>query len=126
MSFTVDLMSGIYLFITLLPLAVIFSALLMALSLYAKSFREAQTYISPLMVLAIIPAMASMMPDTESNPLISLIPVVNVSLLLRNTLMGTIEILPFVLTMASNLVIAAIALYVVFLMFRRESVLFRI
>src|SRR5258708_33903032 len=39
-----------------LPLAVFFSAALLALSLFAKSFKEAQSYISPLIVAVVLPA----------------------------------------------------------------------
>jgi sodium transport system permease protein len=45
-------------FFVVLPLAVFFSAALLAISLFAKSFKEAQSYLSPLMIVVVLPAVA--------------------------------------------------------------------
>jgi len=47
-------------FLMALPLAVLFSAGLITISLFAKSYKEAQSYVSPLMILVIVPAVAAM------------------------------------------------------------------
>src|SRR5258708_8161521 len=49
-------------FLMALPLAVLFSAVLITISLFAQSSHEAQSYVSPLMILVIIPAVASLLP----------------------------------------------------------------
>ena len=41
-------------FIMVLPLAVFFSAALLAISVFAKSFKEAQSYLSPLMIVVLL------------------------------------------------------------------------
>src|SRR5215470_4808365 len=43
------------------PLAVLFSAGLITIAVFAKSHKEAQTYIAPLMFLVVIPAIAAML-----------------------------------------------------------------
>ena len=62
------------------PFAVFFSALLLAISLVAKSFKEAQSYISPLIIAVILPAVVGMLPGVELNAKLALIPVLNLSL----------------------------------------------
>ncbi len=125
-SLSIDTSVILVLLMTIFPLAIIFSSLLMVLALFAKSYREAQSYVSPLMFLVIVPAMASIVPDVELTYKMALIPVLNVSLLLKQGLAGTMDggILAF--TMFVNLTLAAFCLYLVTRMFRRESVLFRI
>lgn len=124
-NFGLDLQAALLLGLTLVPLGVIFSAGLMALSLFAKSYREAQTYVSPLMILVIFPAMVSMLPGVEINAWMAIVPILNVSLLLKQALVGRIELVPLLLTMASNIIAAAAMLALFFRMFRRETVLFR-
>ncbi len=112
--------------VVLLPLAVLFSSLLMTLSLFAKSYKEAQSYISPLMIFAIVPSMASMVPDLEITVKTACIPILNVSLLLKQAFADSIDPMLFVLVIAVNFTIAAGGLFLVTKMFQRESVLFRI
>lgn len=116
----------ILMIIALVPLSAIFSSLLMAVSLFAKSYREAQSYVSPLMFLVIIPAMSSMMPDSEPSRELAVIPILNVSMTLKDGLAGTIDPVITLITMAVNILLAAVGLYIVMRMFKRESVLFRI
>lgn len=113
------------LILVILPLAVIFSSLLMTISLFAKSYREAQSYISPLMILVIVPSMASMVPDIELSTRMAFIPVMNVSLILKEAFAGGVEFTYLFLVMGINFFYAAIGLFLVLRMFRKESVLFR-
>src|SRR5258708_40261551 len=54
-----------------LPLAVFFSAALLALSLFAKSFKEAQSYISPLMIAVVLPAVCARLAGAELDPVLA-------------------------------------------------------
>jgi len=125
-SFNLDFISGVLIFVAMMPLAVIFSAVLMTIALFAKSYREAQSYVSPLMFVVILPAMASLIPDADLSPWMAAIPIMNVSLLLKQAMIGTIEPLNLAITMTANSLISIGSLYLMVVMFRRESVLFRI
>ena len=61
-------------FVMVVPLAVLFSAALLAISLFAKSYREAQSYLSPLTIVVMLPAVVSVLPGVELNAGLSLIP----------------------------------------------------
>jgi sodium transport system permease protein len=125
MPFRLTVQDILLLTLTIIPLAIMFSASLMVIAIFAKSYREAQTYVAPIMFIVIFASMMSLFPSEPSH-IMSIIPVMNVSLLLKQALVGQMEVLSLVLTMCSNLVVAVISLYLVFLMFRKESVLFRI
>jgi sodium transport system permease protein len=112
-------------FLMALPLAVLFSAGLIAISLFAKSYKEAQSYVSPLMILVILPAVASMLPGIELTSKLALIPILNVSLLCKELVAGTYHWNFIAIIFSSTCVYAAIALFLAVKMFQREDVLFR-
>jgi len=107
------------------PVAVMFSGLLLALALMAKSFKEAQSYVQPLMLAAILPAVASLIPGLDLNLKLALIPILNVSLASKQLLMGNYQWNWIAIIFASSCVYAAIAVAYASFNFRRESVLFR-
>jgi sodium transport system permease protein len=112
-------------FVMALPLAVLFSAGLITISLFAKSYKEAQSYVSPLMVLVLIPAVAAMLPGVELTAKLALIPILNVSLLCKELVTGTYHWNFIGLIFLSTCVYAAAALFLAVKMFQREDVLFR-
>jgi len=106
-------------------LAVFFSAALLALALFAKSFKEAQSYISPLMIAVVLPAVASLLPGVELNAGLALIPVLNTSLVSKEIITGTYHWNLIALIFLSSSVYAAAALAIAVRLFQREDVLFR-
>jgi sodium transport system permease protein len=112
-------------FVMVVPLAVLFSAALLAISLFAKSYREAQSYLSPLTIVVMLPAIVSVLPGVELNAGLSLIPVLNTSLVSKEIVSGTYHWGYMSLIFGSSCVYAAIALWVAIMLFQKESVLFR-
>lgn len=109
----------------ILPVAVLSSAFVLAVSIAAKSMKEAQSYIAPMMFVIIIPAMISMLPGVDLNLTMALIPVLNVSLTAKQMVSGIFNWGYIAITFASCWVYAAIALAFCVRQFNRESVLFR-
>jgi len=112
-------------FLMALPVAVLFSAALMTIALFAKTYKEAQSYLTPMTFVVIIPAVASMLPGVELTPKLALIPILNVSLLCKELVTGTYHWNYIALIFASTCVYAAAALFLAVKMFQREDVLFR-
>lgn len=112
-------------FFMALPLAVLFSAVLMTIALFAKTYKEAQSYLTPLTFLVVIPAVASVMPGVEFTPKLALVPVLNTSLICKEIITGTYHWGSIALIFASTCVYAAVALFLAVKMFQREDVLFR-
>jgi sodium transport system permease protein len=111
--------------VMIVPVAVMFSGLLLALALMAKSYKEAQSYTSPLIMAAILPAVASMLPGIEMSMKLAVIPILNVSLASKSLLAGHYEWNWIGIIFASSCVYAAVGLAIAAMAFRRESVLFR-
>jgi sodium transport system permease protein len=113
------------LFMMALPLAVLFSAVMMTIALFAKSYKEAQSYLTPMTFLVVIPAVASLLPGVELTPKLALVPILNTSLVCKEIMTGTYHWNAIAMNFASTCVYAAIALFLAFKTFQRESVLFR-
>jgi sodium transport system permease protein len=109
----------------ILPVAVLFSGALLAIALMAKSYREAQSYIQPLMIVVILPAVAAMLPGMDLNPKLALVPILNVSLVSKELVAGIYNWKLIGEIFLSSCLYAAIALSVAIRAFQRESVLFR-
>ena len=112
-------------FIVLLPLAIFFSAALLAISLFARSFKEAQSYVSPLVIVVVLPAVASLLPGVELTPALALVPVLNTSLICKEIISGTYHWGYIGLIFLSSCVYAGAAIFVAVRLFEREDVLFR-
>ncbi len=112
-------------FVMVLPLAVLFSAALLAIALFAKSFKEAQSYISPLMIVVILPAVAAVLPGVELNATLALVPVLNTSLVSKEIMTGTYHWKYIALIFMSSCIYAAGAIAIAVKLFQREDVLFR-
>ena len=126
LQFQITPKAVVWVFVMVVPLAVLFSAALLAISLFAKSFKEAQSYLSPLTILVLAPAIVSILPGIELNARLSLIPILNTSLVSKEIVSGTYHWNYMALIFGSSCVYAAVALWVAIRLFQREDVLFRI
>ena len=108
-----------------LPVAVLFSAVLLAVSLFAKSIKEASSYVSPMILLIIIPAMMGLMPGVELNARLALVPILNIALVSKELVSGVFHWQYLALIFGSTCVYAAAALAFCVHLFNREEVLFR-
>ncbi|MDX2187463.1 MAG: ABC transporter permease [Opitutaceae bacterium] len=111
--------------VLIVPVAVLASALMLALGIAAKSTKEAQSYLGPLLLVVIIPAMVSTLPGVELNKGLALIPVLNVSLTAKQLVSGVFNWDLLAITFGSCCAYAALALAFCVRQFNRESVLFR-
>ena len=109
----------------LLPLTVFFAAALLSLSIFAKSYKEAQSVISPLMIVIIVPVFVGLMPGMSLTTTTALIPILNVSLATKAIIAGKETVLLLAETYLSLIFIAAAGLYACAKVFGRESTVFR-
>lgn len=109
----------------LLPTAVMAAAVMIAIALFAKSFKEAQSYLTPVIMAVIFPLIAGMMPGLQLTPALAAIPLFNVCQLIKEIFQGDFNQLSFAVTVVSNLAFAAIAFFAAVRVFQDERVLFR-
>jgi sodium transport system permease protein len=121
----IHLKTVIAVFVVALPVAVLFAAVLLAISLFARSHKEAQSYLTPMTFVVIVPAVAAILPGIELTPTFAIIPILNASLLCKELVSGTYHWNYLALIFLSTSVYAGAALFLAVKMFQRESVLFR-
>ena len=108
-----------------LPVAVLFSAVIFTVALFAKSYKEAQSYVGPMIFIVIMPAVVGMLPGIDLNFRLALVPILNLSLVCKEMLSGVWHWNFIALIFGSSCVYAAIALSLAVRMFNREDVMFR-
>jgi sodium transport system permease protein len=109
----------------LVPSAAMFASLLLSISIYAKSYKEASGLISPLIMLAILPTMIALLPGVELNWFWAMVPLTNVSLAMKELVKGTMDYRMFYVILLSSTLIAGALLALCRWWFTREEVLFR-
>jgi len=119
----------VLLFLLLLLFASFFSAVLLALTSFARSFKEAQAYLIPLMLLSLTPGVIGLMPGMTLNVYLAMTPLMNIVLLARDLLGGApahAPVDPFlaVIVVGSTLLYAAAAIGLAAKVFGDESVLY--
>ncbi len=103
-----------------------FAGIQIALSTYAKSFREAQTYLSFLIIVAMIPGYATILMQPNEIPLyMFIVPVLNTISAFKIVLGLNINYTYLTLALVSSLVYVVISLKIAVSLFKREKVLFR-
>lgn len=115
--------------ILLVPLAALFSALCLSLATFARSSKEGQYYLTPLLMVTLGLTMYCLSPGVEITPFYSIMPVVGVALLLKGLLLHPLDAgglylyaIPVLLT---TFCYSLLALWWAIDQFRREDVLFR-
>jgi sodium transport system permease protein len=121
------LASTLWLVVALVPMSALFSALCLACAAFARSTKEGQYYLMPLLLVTMPLMMLPMAPGTELNLGNSLIPVTGVVLLLMGLVQGNYsEVLRYVLPVCVvTLICCHWAIRWAVYQFNQESVLFR-
>lgn len=121
------LTSLVWLVVALLPIAAFFSAMCLACAAFARSTKEGQYYLMPLLLVIMPLMMLPLSPGVELTLGNSLIPVTGVVLLLRSVIEGQYwQALPYLLPVVGvTLGCCLLAIRWAEDQFNRESVLFR-
>ena len=107
-------------------LAGFFGALELALSTFARSFREAQSYLSPLSIAVVIPGVFLQFVDpSEVASVLYMVPLVNGIFVFKEILLNAVDWRHVAMMALSSLVWISLGLKVATNLFRKESVLFR-
>ncbi len=114
-----------YLMVMLIPLSIFFAGMLIPLAIYAKTFKEAQSIVTPLTFLVIIPAALGLIPGIEYNAATALIPILNITLATKEIIAGTIYLPYYLITVASLIGLATISVIFCAKWFGRESNILR-
>ena len=112
--------------ILMIPIAIFFASMLLSISFYARSFKEAQSLMGPLNIVIIVPLMLTLGPGIEIDHITALIPLINVGLLTKEILAGSAQPIYFIETLSSLLFFAAIGIRFSVYWFNKENTIFRV
>ena len=107
------------------PFAVLFGGVMLAVCSFARTFKEAQNYMMPVMMCAIIPAMVvSYMPTIKFEGALLVMPVANVVVLMRELFLGNYDLPAMAVCLLSTCLYAVAAVAVAAKVYGHEAVLF--
>ena len=112
--------------ILMIPIAIFFASMLLSISFYARSFKEAQSLMAPLNMVIIVPLFLSLGPGMEIDHATALMPLINVGLLTKEILAGSVEPIYFIETLSSLLFFAAVGIRFSVYWFDKENTIFRV
>lgn len=106
--------------VCLVPAALLLSGVSLAVASTARTFKEGQSLMTPVMLVCLAPALVSQMPGMELTTLTALVPLLNVALLIKAAVLGTATALQVLLTAGSVLAFALGALWLAATAFNSE------
>ena len=109
------------LYALLIPLTVFFAGVMIPIAVYAKSFKEAQSIITPLNIVMVLPAMVGFFPGIELNLTTACIPVVNIVLATKDLIAGTLDMGLLAVSFGVMFAIATLAVFVSYKQFDKET-----
>ena len=122
---SIDWIDFVLIFLMLVPVVAIFASILLAMSIYARSFKEAQGYMSPLVIFSFIPVIIALVPGIELKGIWPWIPLTNVALAIKELVKGTMDYVQLVAIFGSTVLLAGLLLSFCVYWFNQEKVLFR-
>lgn len=125
-ALALDPLGYLAILLTAVLFALLIIAIMISLGLYARSFKEAQSYMSPLSLVMLIPLLFLQFSDfLKLQDWYFALPLVNVMLALDAIVKGAATATQLLITWASTLAYGALALYLAYRNFQREDVVFR-
>ena len=124
-TFSLSLASFGWMLVVLIPLAIILSALVVIVGTYARSQKEASTYLMPIYMVIVLIGLVSMSGGVTFAGTRFLIPIANALYALQEIIVGNLQFSHLVYTLAANIICGAVLIAASIQAFKREAVLFR-
>lgn len=114
------------LLLTLIPLAVILSSIVIMIGSFARNQKEANLYQTPIYMIVILTGILSMTGSFQLTQMKFLIPIFNSLEIFKQLLAGRIEIQYLSFTFFSNFILGSLLIYSSVQLFKKESIIFRV
>jgi len=118
----VEIKSILMLLAMIIPLSLFFAGIISAMVVKAKSFKEAQSIVTPISMVIILPAMIGMMPGVELTFTTAAIPIVNIALATKEIVAGTIHMGHYAFIILTLVILAIIAVAISYKQFSKEAI----
>ena len=108
----------------LIVFAGFFAAVILILTSFARSFKEAQAYLIPVMLVSLAPGVLCLLPGIEMTGWMSVTPLVNIVILARDVVDGRAQPIWVVTALLSTVLYSAVALAMAAKIFGTDAVLY--
>ena len=116
--------SLIFAILVIIAYSILISGLCIAIASKSKTFKEAQSALTPLTFISFFPGMIAFMIGIKTTYLLALIPFLNYTLIFTDITNGNVNFLHIILMLISTIVIIAIILKIIIKQYKSEKVLF--
>lgn len=115
-----------YIFVSIIIVAysLLISGLCIAIASKAKSFKEAQSALTPLTFITFFPGMIALIMNIRLTPVLSLIPFLNYNLIFQDIINNKYNIVNILCMFISTVVVIGIVLKIIIKQYKSERVLF--
>lgn len=110
--------------LAILAFSLFISAVTMCVTSFAKSYKEANNYIMPLMLVVMFTGYIGFIPNIELTRTMAIIPVANICLLIKNILVLKIDYMIIAVVLISNIAYAVFAILFLSKIYDSELILF--
>jgi len=125
-TLSVGVADFVILLVTAISSALLLSSLLMSIAVYARSFREAQTYLTPIFIILILPMFVLQFSDfIDKSAALYATPIVGAALVILDLVKGAFSAQHALLAVLSNLVCTVLLTLLANRSFNREQIIFR-
>lgn len=104
--------------------AMFISAITMCITTFAKSYKEANNYVTPLLLVVMFTGYIGFIPNIEFSPLLASIPVVNICLLITNILVFKYNFYLILIVLVTNVAYGVLAIWALSKIYNSEEILF--
>ena len=124
MNLMLPLSSLIFALVVIIAYSFLISGLCIAIASKSKSFKEAQSALTPLTFISFFPGMIAFMVGITTTNLYACIPFLNFTLIFTDITNGNINYLHILLMLLSTIIIIAVVLKIIIKQYKSEKVLF--
>ncbi len=117
-------LSFVYAIIVIIAYSFLISGLCIAIASKSKTFKEAQSALTPLTFISFFPGFIAFMIEIKTSALLSIIPFLNFTLLFTDITNHTVNYVNIILMFISTIIIISIVLYTIIKQYKSEKILF--
>ena len=110
--------------LVILSTVLLLITLISIISAYAKTIKEASTYVTPLMILSMLIGLSGMMGGAVTNPLLYLIPIFNSVQSMIGIFSFEGDLVNVLITVGANIAVTVVGVFVLTRMFNSEKIMF--
>lgn len=116
--------SIVFAVVVIIAYSIFISGLCISVASTSKTFKEAQSALTPLTFISFFPGMIAFMMGVVGTPLLSIIPFLNYTVIFTDINAGNVDLLNIFLMFASTIIYIAIVLAYIIKQYKSEKVLF--